>query len=176
MKEINSINEILQDNFFIEFIGKIIDKFKNEEAKIALGKVIIEFSAIFLYEAYVFMKEKKWIDKDKFFINEDMKDKVMNEREFVKKIIKNSNYIKGLNNIMGIDFDEETYDINIVCNNKLIMLNFPKFLKDRETNFWESCLKTNNIMANEIMKKLSFFNEEQCNCIINTFIDKKKSL
>ena len=101
--DIHSLYEILQDNFSIALLGKVLNKINNIEAKIAIQEFIIDFSPVLIYEAYLYLKSNNLVEENKFYKSKELKNKVEEYRMITaKKKVKESNYIKSITEKMGI--------------------------------------------------------------------------
>ena len=129
--DIHSLYEILQDNFSIAFLGKVLNRINNIEAKNAIQEFIIDFSPVLIYEAYLYLKSNNLIEENKFYKSKELKNKVEEYRMITaKKKVKKSDYIKSITQMMGLAFDEDVYDINVIAeNNQVKGFNFAEYKK-----------------------------------------------
>lgn len=179
---LDSIYEILQDNFTLVLLGEIVKKFKDKEAQSALEEFISEFSPMLIYEAYKFFKDKKFIQEEHFFNSPELKKKIRQYRNCnVKREVAESSYIKEIAQKMGIALNEEIFDINIVLSkNRLNRFNFSNYIKQEDNTFFGSCYATNYEFSRVIFKSLTNLKDEDYNEILNVLIlkinDKIKEL
>ena len=175
--DIHSLYEILQDNFSIVILGKILNRFKNIEAKIAIEEFISDFSPVLIYEAYYYLKNNNLIEEEKFYRSEELKNKVKDYRILTtKKKIKESNYIETIREKMGIEFDEDVYDINVIVkNNKVKRFNFAGYNKNEEKDFLQMCYWTNEEFLKVCFKEIVRLSEDEYKNIINRILDKKSN-
>ena len=173
--DIHSLYEILQDNFSIVILGKILNNFHNTEAKIAIEEFISNFSPVLIYEAYFYLKNNNLIEEEKFYRSEELKNKVRDYRMLAtKKKVKESNYIENITRKMGIEFNEDVYDINVIVkNNKVRGFNFAEYNKKEEKNFLEMCYLTNEEFAKVTFKEIIKLSELDYESIINKILDRK---
>ena len=100
--DVQSLYEILQDNFSIVILGKILNRFQNIEAKIAIEEFISNFSPVLIYETHLYLKNNNFIEEEKFYKSEELKNKVRDYRMLTtKKKIKESNYVENINEKNG---------------------------------------------------------------------------
>ncbi len=173
--DIHSLYEILQDNFSIAFLGKVLNKINNIEAKIAIQEFIIDFSPVLIYEAYLFLKSNNLIEENKFYKSKELKNKVEEYRMITaKKKVKESDYIKSITEKMGIILSENVYDINVISsNNQVKGFNFAEYKKREEKEFLEMCYSTNLEFSKVTFKELTGISEIDYNNIINLIIENK---
>lgn len=173
--DIHSLYEILQDNFSIVILGKILDRFENIEAKIAIEEFISDFSPVLIYEAYFYLKNNNLIEEEKFYRSEELKNKVKDYRMLTtKKKIKESDYIETITKKMGIEFGEDIYDINVIVKkNKVKRFNFAEYNKKEEKEFLEMCYLTNEEFSKVCFKEIVKLSDSDYNNIINDILDKK---
>lgn len=173
--DIHSLYEILQDNFSIVILGKILDRFENIEAKIAIEEFISDFSPVLIYEAYFYLKNNNLIEEEKFYRSEELKNKVKDYRILTtKKKIKESDYIETITKKMGIEFGEDIYDINVIVKkNKVKRFNFAEYNKKEEKEFLEMCYLTNEEFSKVCFKEIVKLSDSDYNNIINDILDKK---
>lgn len=141
--DIHSLYEILQDNFSITFLGKILNRINNIEAKNAIQEFIIDFSPVLIYEAYLYLKNNNFIEENKFYKNQELKNKVAEYRMLTtKKKVKKSDYIKSITEKMGIILSEDVYDINVISgNNQVKGFNFAEYKKEKKKSFWKCVIQ-----------------------------------
>lgn len=170
---LDSFYEIFQDNFIIALIGEIIKQIKDIEARSALEEFISEFSPIFIYEAYKFLKNKKLIKEENFFNSIELKKKVSQYRmATTKRKVSSSSYIKEIIQKMGISLNEDVFDINIVLNNnKVNRFNFSNFIKQEDSSFFGGCYTTNYDFSRVIFKTLTNLKYENYNDITNLLLE-----
>lgn len=175
--DIHSLYEILQDNFSIVILGNILNRFHNIEAKIALEEFIVDFSPVLIYEAYLYLKNNNLIEEEKFYRNEELKNKVQEYRMLTtKKKIKKSNYIENITKKMGIEFDEDVFDINVIVkNNKVKRFNFAEYNKKEENDFLGKCYLTNEEFSKVCFKEIIKLSESDYKNIINEILDEKSN-
>lgn len=175
--DIHSLYEILQDNFSIVILGKILNRFQNIEAKIAIEEFISNFSPVLIYEAHFYLKNNNFIEEEKFYRSEELKNKVRDYRMLTtKKKIKESNYIETITKKMGIEFGEDIYDINVIVkNNKVKRFNFSEYNKKKEKDFIEMCYWTNEEFSKVCFKEIVRLSESDYKNIINEILDKKSN-
>lgn len=173
--DIHSIYEILQDNFSIAFLGKVLNRINNIEAKNAIQEFIIDFSPVLIYEAYLYLKSNNLIEENKFYKSKELKNKVEEYRMITaKKKVKKSDYIKSITQKMGLAFDEDVYDINVIAeNNQVKGFNFAEYKKREEKNFLEMCYSTNLEFAKVTFKEITRISEIDYNNIIKLIIENK---
>ena len=173
--DIHSLYEILQDNFSIIVLGKVLNKFQNLEAKIAIEEFISDFSPVLIYEAYFYLKNNNLIEEEKFYRSEELKNKVRDYRMLTtKKKIKESEYIETITKKMGIEFDEDVYDINVIVkDNKVKRFNFAEYNKKKEKNFIEMCYLTNEEFSKICFKEIVKLSDSDYTKIINDILDQK---
>lgn len=173
--DIYSLYEILQDNFSIAFLGKVLNRINNIEAKNAIQEFIIDFSPVLIYEAYLYLKSNNLIEENKFYKSKELKNKVEEYRMITaKKKVKKSDYIKSITQKMGLAFDEDVYDINVIAeNNQVKGFNFAEYKKREEKNFLEMCYSTNLEFAKVTFKEITRISEIDYNNIIKLIIENK---
>lgn len=173
--DINSLCEILQDNFSIVILGNILNKISNIEAKIAIEEFISDFSPVLIYEAYYYLRNNNLIKEGKFYRSKELKDKVTDYRMLTtKKKIKESSYIEKIKQQMGIEFDDEIYDINVIVkDNKVKRFNFAEYNKREDKEFLEMCYLTNEEFSKVCFKEIMKISEFDYKNIINDILDKK---
>lgn len=173
--DIHSLYEILQDNFSIAFLGKVLNRINNIEAKNAIQEFIIDFSPVLIYEAYLYLKSNNLIEENKFYKSKELKNKVEEYRMITaKKKVKKSDYIKSITQMMGLAFDEDVYDINVIAeNNQVKGFNFAEYKKREEKNFLEMCYSTNLEFAKVTFKEITRISEIDYNNIIKLIIENK---
>ncbi len=173
--DIHSLYEILQDNFSIAFLGKVLNRINNIEAKNAIQEFIIDFSPVLIYEAYLYLKSNNLIEENKFYKSKELKNKVEEYRMITaKKKVKKSDYIKSITQKMGLAFDEDVYDINVIAeNNQVKGFNFAEYKKREEKNFLEMCYSTNLEFAKVTFKEITRISEIDYNNIIKLIIENK---
>lgn len=173
--DINSLCEILQDNFLIVILGNILNKISNIEAKIAIEEFISDFSPVLIYEAYYYLRNNNLIKEEKFYRSKELKDKVTDYRMLTtKKKIKESSYIEKIKQQMGIEFDDEIYDINVIVkDNKVKRFNFAEYNKREDKEFLEMCYLTNEEFSKVCFKEIMKISEFDYKNIINDILDKK---
>lgn len=173
--DIHSLYEILQDNFSIFFLEKVINNFKNIEAKIAIQEFINEFSPVFIYEAYYYLAKNSLIDENNFFRSEKLQRKVKEYRMISTKKTVKSSYIKEIARKMDITFNEDVYDINIIGeNNTIKRLNFSEYNKRVDKEFFDSCCLTNIEFFKVLFKEMTKLSEMDYNNIIEVIINNNK--
>lgn len=167
-----SLYEILQDNFSLVLIGEVNNNINNIEAKNAIYEFIIDFSPVLIYEAYLYLKNKNLTKENEFYTSIELKEKVKEYRMLTtKKKVMNSDYIKSIIEKMGISFNEDVYDINVVVKNKEIKgFNFAEYNKMKEKSFFEMCYSTNLKFAKVTFKDLTKIFEIDYNNIIDKII------
>lgn len=152
---ISTINEVLQDTYFFYLLLEIKRKLKNIEAKSYLTMFIKGLAVAFDYELSVCLENCNILEKKKFFKSNSMKNKVMEERQWVHQSIYDSKKINKKVLDMGIDFDNEVYDINVVVkNNKILDINFEQYNEDENLDFWDSVFYLNEEVLEAILKVL----------------------
>ena len=173
--DIHSLYEILQDNFSIALLGKVLNKINNIEAKIAIQEFIIDFSPVLIYEAYLYLKSNNLVEENKFYKSKELKNKVEEYRMITaKKKVKESNYIKSITEKMGIILCENVYDINVISrNNQVKGFNFAEYKKREEKEFLEMCYSTNLEFSKVTFKEITGISEIYYNNIINLIIENK---
>lgn len=173
--DIHSLYEILQDNFSIAFLGKVLNRINNIEAKNAIQEFIIDFSPVLIYEAYLYLKNNNLIEENKFYKNQELKNKVAEYRMLTtKKQVKKSDYIKSITEKMGIVLSEDVYDINVISgNNQVKGFNFAEYKKREEKKFLEMCYSTNLEFSKVTFKEITGISEIDYNNIINMIIENK---
>lgn len=173
--DVNSLCEILQDNFSIVILGNILNKISNIEAKIAIEEFISDFSPVLIYEAYHYLRNNNLIKEGKFYRSKELKDKVTDYRMLTtKKKIKESSYIEKIKQQMGIEFDDEIYDINVIVkDNKVKRFNFAEYNKREDKEFLEMCYLTNEEFSKVCFKEIMKISEFDYKNIINDILDKK---
>ena len=175
--DMHSLYEILQDNFSIVFLGKILNSFQNIEAKIAIEEFISNFSPVLIYEAHYYLKNNNFIEEEKFYRSEELKNKVRDYRMLTtKKKIKKSDYVENITEKMGIEFSEDVYDINVIVkNNKVKRFNFSEYNKKEEKDFIEMCYLTNEEFSKMCFKEIVKLSESDYKNTINEILEKKSN-
>ena len=151
----NSLNEILQDSFYFSILLHLKKQISNIEGKNYFVMFIKGLACVFMYELSVFFKEYNILDTKKFYTYFDKKT-VMEERQWIKQCIVNSELMYKKIKDMGLDFNVFAYDMNVIKNkNKLLDTNFENFNENEDLNFWESIFSITQTISNEIFKLLT---------------------
>lgn len=171
--EITSFYEILNDNLAMVILGKILECFENIESKSAVEEFIADISPMLIHEAYLYLKGKKLISENSFYKNEEVKRKIQKYRMLTtKKKIKNSEYIKSIRDNMGIDLENDIFDINIVALDNIIKrFNFSGFNKRSEKEFLGMCYWTNAEFSKVTFEEITRLPKGEYEKIIDIIID-----
>lgn len=174
--EITSFYEILNDNLAMVILEKILECFDNIESKNAVEEFIADFSPVLIHEAYLYLKDKKLISENSFYKSEEIKKKIQKYRMLTtKKKVKNSEYIKSIRDNMGIDLENDIFDINIVeLDNIIKRFNFSEFNKRSEKDFLGMCYWTNAEFSKVIFEEITRLPKGEYEKIIDIIIDAEK--
>lgn len=148
---INELQEILQDFICFDYMLKIQNSIKDKEVKSYISLFLKSIVPIIVYE---FLKA---IDgKNMYYPN--MKEKVEKERMMsLKEKIGKSTKNKMTVQEMGIDFDNEVFDLVIaISNGELISTNYDVFLWQLSENqeFWNNLFNTPSMIIKYILDAL----------------------
>ena len=173
--DMKSLYEILQDNFILVFLGRILYKFKNIESKLAVEEFITLFSPVVIYETYTFLKKNDLIKENQFFKSDELKKKIANYRmNCIKKKTINSDYIKEIIETMGISFNEDIYDINVIEKDNVIKrFNFAGYIRRKDNDFLENCFATNEEIAKVSFKEVFDISNADFEKILNQMVELK---
>lgn len=163
MNTINSYQEIFQDTFFIKLLLDIKRKVHSEEAKNYLIEFIKDISTSILYELAVFLDNENILKKSDFFMP-NMQSVVRERRQWLKKSVTNSDKIIRKAEIMGIDFTQPIYDINVIIKyNKLLATNFENYDCENDLEFVDGVLRTIELSPYSSFRALGLDNNEMEN-------------
>lgn len=148
---INELQEILQDFICFDYMLKIQNSIKDKEVKSYISLFLKSIVPIIVYE---FLKA---IDgKNMYYPN--MKEKVEKERMMsLKEKIGKSTKNKMTVQEMGIDFNNEVFDLVItISNGELISTNYDVFLWQLSENqeFWNNLFNTPSMIIKYILDAL----------------------
>lgn len=138
---IESIMEMLNDWMAFEFILELKRRMKNVEAKNYVSSFLMTIAPVIVYEVAQSLELLGIVSK-KVFFNPGMDKRVQTEREkFLKRKIVKSSQPQLIEQEMGLNFKEKTYDINIlVRDNELLDMNYELFNTNikEDFEFWDS--------------------------------------
>ena len=136
-----NLNEIAQDCIFFCLFIEIKKKIKDMSSKYYLSEFIKQLSSIFFREMEIAIKyyESEYQSSEEYA---DFFRKARNERNKIKKSVVNSQTSKRKINELGIDYNEEIYDMQIFVNTygELLDFNIEEYneYKDEDFNFWNN--------------------------------------
>lgn len=171
--KMESVYELVQDNFFLVLLGKIENIFESQEAKISIQEIISHFSPVFIHEMYSYLNGEKIIDGKDFFKSDELKKSVSKYRmRATKQRINESDFISKISTDMGISFDKDIYDINVVVNDKCVKkINFSEFDIRENNTFFSNCYATNIDIARELIKMVLKIDENEYEKILDCIIE-----
>ena len=154
----DTINELVQDWMCFEFILEIKRRMQDVEAKNYVSMFLKDLAPVITYEVAMAL-EIMGIQKKEVFFNQGMNKRVRDEREkFLKKRIVKSSTAKEIIDVMGLDFENKAYDMNILLKDgKLVDMNYETFNENITDNFefWDSLFGMPKVMLNTMIKSLN---------------------
>lgn len=153
---ISSINELLQDAFYFSLFLHLKKSLKDSEAKNYMVMFIKGISIVFIYELSLVFEEYDILEQKKFFCEGFDKKRIMEERQWVKQCIVDSESMQEKKAKMGLDFNELFYDMNVIVNNnELLDMNFEIYNENVDLEFWNNVFAVIESVANAIFKALT---------------------
>ena len=131
--DLSSVVEVLQDMMFFDFIFRLKKNVKNKELKNFISMILIDVIPVLVHEASIFLDRTGLVKKEDFFLPGI--EKRINEirQRSLKFQITQSSKKEGINHKMGLDFNNEVFDMNIVLNgNELLDINYELYFKNLE--------------------------------------------
>lgn len=131
---IEQLEEILQDTLFFNILLNIKKDFEKIEDKNAIAMILKTIAPIITHEIAIWIEQMGLEDKSDFFLpGVKKKVKANRNKELKGRIISSSNLEPTIEQ-MGLSFEVESYDINIVVsnNNKLLDFNFEEYFEKLE--------------------------------------------
>ena len=122
---LDTVYELLNDMLCFEFIRSIMVRMKNHEAKAYITSFLKFFAPVFVHELVNALDKLGIVSKSEQ-LSPAIEDFIYKERQrALKDVITKSTRAPAAVKEMGLDFSEETYDINVVIhNNALLDTNF----------------------------------------------------
>ena len=136
----NNITEIINDLFYFEYILELKRRIKDMEVKGYIAQFLMNIIPVTLYEIAVYLEDEKLANKNEL-LGSELKRKIQKQREFfVKYTITKSSKSNVITDQMGMNFEEKTYDLNIILSNgKLSDFNYEDYFIEyyyENINFW----------------------------------------